>query len=273
MPARTTPRCWPRLESRSTGLRSCDSSPSGRARSTPSYGRRRPPFGLGARFAFLGHHPDPAAVLAGCDLFTLSSLHEGLSIALLEALALGLPAVVTDVGANGTVVRHGIEGLVVPAADARSLADAYVTLAAAPARRQLLGEAAARRAADFDIAGAAHRFAAIYRAVGEHRSGPGLVLAAPIQPADRHPSATRPRWRRMRRFAAFSPLADDLLPFLGPADDWGKPLPIGEKSHEPQTCPASRPSRSSALPGLGAASGPRRPRRRASSLRRRRTRP
>jgi glycosyltransferase involved in cell wall biosynthesis len=106
---------------------------------------------LGPRFTMLGYHADPPAVLAGADVFTLSSVHEGLPISLLEAMALGLPPVVTDVGANGVVVTDGIDGVVVPARAPERLAAAYVALAADPGRRAALGAAARRRAADFDI--------------------------------------------------------------------------------------------------------------------------
>ena len=59
---------------------------------------------LGDRFRMLGFHPDPAAVVAGADIFVLASTHEGLPIALLEAMALGVPPVATDVGGVAEVV-------------------------------------------------------------------------------------------------------------------------------------------------------------------------
>ena len=108
--------------------------------------------GLGDRFQMLGYHADPPAVLAGADVFTLSSRHEGLPISLLEAMALGLPPVVTRVGGNAEVVTHDRDGLLVPPGDSAALAAAYVELAADTDRRHRLGEAAGRRAEDFDIA-------------------------------------------------------------------------------------------------------------------------
>lgn len=106
---------------------------------------------LGERFMMIGYHPDPPAVLAGADVFTLSSVHEGLPISLLEAMALGLPPVVTRVGGNAEVVSHGIDGLVVEPRQPDELAAAYVALARDGCRRAALGASAARRAADFDI--------------------------------------------------------------------------------------------------------------------------
>lgn len=119
--------------------------------------------GLGDRFAMLGYHPDPPAVLAGADVFTLSSVHEGLPISLLEAMALGLPPVVTRVGGNPEVVTDGADGILVEPRTPSALAAAYVALARDAARRRALGDAAARRAADFDITTTARILEAGYR--------------------------------------------------------------------------------------------------------------
>ncbi len=122
--------------------------------------RRR---GLGSRFRFIGYHPDPPRVLAACDLFTLSSRHEGLPIALLEALALGLPAVVTSVGGIPAVVRDGDEGLLVAPGRPELLAAAYLRLAADEPERRRMAAAATERAAAFDIAVTARRLETLYR--------------------------------------------------------------------------------------------------------------
>ena len=57
-------------------------------------------------FRFLGYQSDPIGVLAAADVFCLASRFEGLPIALVEALAVGLPAIVTEVGAMPTVVAR-----------------------------------------------------------------------------------------------------------------------------------------------------------------------
>lgn len=108
--------------------------------------------GLGERFRLLGYHPDPAHVLAAADVFTLTSRHEGLSIALLEALALGLPAVASRVGGVPSVIRPGQEGLLVEPGDVESFAECYLTLARDPQARRRMAEAGTIRARDFDIA-------------------------------------------------------------------------------------------------------------------------
>jgi glycosyltransferase involved in cell wall biosynthesis len=108
--------------------------------------------GLGERFRLLGYHPDPARVLAAADVFTLTSRHEGLSIALLEALALGLPAVASRVGGVPSVIRPGQEGLLVEPGDVESFAECYLVLARDPHSRHRMAKAATIRARDYDIA-------------------------------------------------------------------------------------------------------------------------
>ena len=127
--------------------------------------------GLGERFVMLGYHPDPRSVLAGADVFTLTSRDEGLSIALLEAMASGLPPVVTAVGGIPTVVTHERDALVVAPGAPQQLADAYVRLAREPELRTTLSQRAHRRAEDFDIARAARELEATYLRAGRRRSG------------------------------------------------------------------------------------------------------
>jgi glycosyltransferase involved in cell wall biosynthesis len=130
---------------------------------------------LGDRFVMLGYHRDPAAVLAASDVFTLSSRHEGLPISLLEAMALGLPPVVTAVGANAAgvkdkVVTDGVDGIVVDPGRADLLASAYVRLARDADLRTRLGDAAAERAVDFDISRTARVVEARYVALASRRN-------------------------------------------------------------------------------------------------------
>ena len=119
--------------------------------------------GLGDRVLLLGHRPDAVRVMAACDLFVLASLHEGLPVALMEALALGLPVVATNVGGIPEVVEHGCEGLLVTPGRPRDLAAAIVTLLTDSGRRQEMAEAAARRGAGLSIDSAVRRTEAVYR--------------------------------------------------------------------------------------------------------------
>ncbi|MDP9333569.1 MAG: glycosyltransferase [Actinomycetota bacterium] len=124
---------------------------------------------LGDRFRMLGFHPDPAAVVAGADIFVLASTHEGLPIALLEAMALGVPPVATDVGGVPEVVVDGRDGVLVPPSRPDLLAAAIVDLVADAERRTGLAQRAAERAGAFDIANAAARLQRRYEALAAGR--------------------------------------------------------------------------------------------------------
>jgi len=94
---------------------------------------------------FLGSAASPWPLLSGTDIFALPSLVEGMPNALLEAMAAGLPAVATAVGAVPEMVIDGREALVVPPGDTGALARALAELAASPARRREMGALARRR--------------------------------------------------------------------------------------------------------------------------------
>ena len=93
-----------------------------------------------------GRRDDVAEVLARSHVAVLPSYEEGLPMSLLEAAACGRPIVATDVPGCREVVRHGVNGLLVPARDARALADAILELAGDPARRAAMGAEGRRRA-------------------------------------------------------------------------------------------------------------------------------
>ncbi len=80
--------------------------------------------GIAEKVIFPGFVREVPDLLRLLDIFVLSSLHEGISIALLEACALGVPAVVTNVGGNPEVVHDGENGLLVPARNPVALAEA-----------------------------------------------------------------------------------------------------------------------------------------------------
>ena len=124
---------------------------------------------------FWGFVDDVRGFLAGLDLFCLSSRHEALPLALLEAMAEGLPCVVTDVG--DVAVAVGRDAVVVPPGDAGALAAALAGLLADPAARAELGRRARARATDaFDADLMARRtFAVLARAAGVPAAGAGNV--------------------------------------------------------------------------------------------------
>ncbi|HXF71391.1 MAG TPA: glycosyltransferase [Actinomycetota bacterium] len=111
---------------------------------------------------FAGYREDAARLCAAFDLFTLSSVHEGLPIALLEAMAAGTPAVVTDAGGLPEVVEDGVHGRVVPRRDPAALAAAIVELLSDEGLRARMGLAAQERARGFDIRRAVRRMEQVY---------------------------------------------------------------------------------------------------------------
>jgi glycosyltransferase involved in cell wall biosynthesis len=98
----------------------------------------------GAGVVFLGYRRDVRCLLRAADLFVLSSRWEGQPLSMLEAMAEGLPVVVTSVGGIAEVIEHGVSGVIVPPDDAAALADAVVRCLRDPDRTRLLGEAANR---------------------------------------------------------------------------------------------------------------------------------
>jgi glycosyltransferase involved in cell wall biosynthesis len=110
----------------------------------------------------LGYRPDAMQVAAGCDIFALASHYEGLPVAIMEALAVGLPIVATNVGGVPEAVREGIEGLIVPPHRPDLLADAIESLVDDPRRRRQMGRAARQRAHDYDIEAAVRRTEELY---------------------------------------------------------------------------------------------------------------
>jgi glycosyltransferase involved in cell wall biosynthesis len=91
-------------------------------------------------------------IAAAFDIFALSSLYEGLPNSLLEAMALGLPCVVTNTGGARDLVRSGINGFVVPVSDVGTLASALSSLVANAGMRDDFGRASRDIVASFDIA-------------------------------------------------------------------------------------------------------------------------
>ena len=89
-----------------------------------------------------GQRQDVADLLPGFDIFALPSRTEGLSIALLEACATGLPVVATRVGGNPEIIHHEETGLLVPSDDIPSLTAALMHLLNSAGARETLGAAA-----------------------------------------------------------------------------------------------------------------------------------
>jgi glycosyltransferase involved in cell wall biosynthesis len=84
-------------------------------------------------------------VLQAADCFVLPSYEEGLSLALLEAMAAGLPIVASDIPGNRVAIRPNVDGLLVPPRDPTALAAAVDRVMTQPAWAETLGQAARQR--------------------------------------------------------------------------------------------------------------------------------
>lgn len=120
--------------------------------------------GLGANVRFLGVRSDVARLLSVSDISVLPSHEEGFSNAIIEAMAAGIPLVVTDVGGNAEAVGDGEHGFVVPPRDPAELGDAILRLAGKPGLRCTFGQAAEERARRrFTLAACVDRYETVYR--------------------------------------------------------------------------------------------------------------
>ncbi|MGQ0617755.1 MAG: glycosyltransferase, partial [Acidimicrobiia bacterium] len=98
--------------------------------------------GMGGRVELVGFVDRPEDVLAGARVYVQPSRHEALPLAILEAMAMGLPVVAADVGGVAELVRHGVNGLLVPPEDPAALAAAIDRVLTEPGLAGRLGAAA-----------------------------------------------------------------------------------------------------------------------------------
>jgi glycosyltransferase involved in cell wall biosynthesis len=124
--------------------------------------RRARQLGLEEAVIFTGYREDAARVTSAFDVFALPSAFEGLSVALLEAMALGRPVVATRVGGTPEVVRDGTEGFLVPPGDQGALAEGIARLLRDRDLSDRMGKAARQRADAFDIRQAIRRMEEVY---------------------------------------------------------------------------------------------------------------
>jgi glycosyltransferase involved in cell wall biosynthesis len=97
--------------------------------------------GIADRITFTGYLAKPETVLAGCDLFAMSSDTEQMPYGLLEAMAAGLPAVSTDVGDIKSIVAEPNRPFIVPVSDEAQLSQALGRLLGSSELRARLGQA------------------------------------------------------------------------------------------------------------------------------------
>ena len=98
--------------------------------------------GVASRILWLGER-DARTIMAGFDVFAISSCKEGLPYVVLEAMSAGLPVVATDTAGVESLVEPGVNGAVVPCGDSDAFADALIDLVQDPAKIEHMGRASA----------------------------------------------------------------------------------------------------------------------------------
>ncbi|HUT73652.1 MAG TPA: glycosyltransferase [Armatimonadota bacterium] len=120
-------------------------------------------FGVDDRVVFTGTREDVPDLLAAMDVFVLPSLSEGMSNALLEAMAAGLPIVATTVGGNAEVIGEDGAGVLVKPGSPVELAQAICPLLHDPQAARAMGERARRRVVErYRLAQVASAYCSIY---------------------------------------------------------------------------------------------------------------
>jgi glycosyltransferase involved in cell wall biosynthesis len=119
--------------------------------------------GLGERFRFLGHQEDMAAFYKGLDVYVNTSVHEGIPMSVLEAMAYGVPVVVPKVGGFPEIVEDGVGGFLVDSRDPEAFARRILQLLD-PERRKAMGNNARERVvASFSREAMAQQYYRLYR--------------------------------------------------------------------------------------------------------------
>ena len=140
--------------------------------------------GIADRVRFLGIRRDVADLLSAADAFALTSVSEAASLTLLEAMATGLPVIVTGVGGNPEIVRGGVDGLHIPRGDSAACATAITKLFNTPGLIAELGANARRRAREkYRLEQTIAAYFGLYRRLADR--GDGLIPHTDGEPAPR----------------------------------------------------------------------------------------
>jgi glycosyltransferase involved in cell wall biosynthesis len=120
--------------------------------------------GIADRVQFTGAVENPAEYLRAADLFVLPSVAEGMSNSLLEAMATGLPCVVSSIAGNTDLINDGLSGRLVGEPTAASWSKTLLELVENPAEARQLGDAARRRIdEEFALPVVVDRYLDLYR--------------------------------------------------------------------------------------------------------------
>jgi glycosyltransferase involved in cell wall biosynthesis len=125
--------------------------------------------GIEERVRFVGLRHDVPGLLRAAEIFVLTSLSEAAPLTVLEAMAAGLPVIVTAVGGNPEIVRDGVDGYLVPRGDASAIASAILSLLDDPKAAGALGAAGAARVRErYSLERTIERYFALYARLAGH---------------------------------------------------------------------------------------------------------
>lgn len=131
--------------------------------------RLRDDLGLAERVTFTGFREDVLDILAGFDVFVMSSYLEGMGTSILDAQALGVPVVATNTGGIPDVVEDGASGLLVPPRDPQALEAAIMRMLADAELRQRCVAEAKRRVSGYDYRRTVYKTLDAYRELCENK--------------------------------------------------------------------------------------------------------
>jgi glycosyltransferase involved in cell wall biosynthesis len=151
--------------------------------------------GLGSSVKFLGFRSDVAGIVRRCRLVVHPAKSEGFGLAILEAMALGIPVVATRSGGPEEIIEDGVSGMLVNPSAPLELAHSICTLLANREMAREIGASARARATLFTSSGCAGKFQDLLTQV---------ITASPARPPDRA-KATAVAARVLERFRQLAP--------------------------------------------------------------------
>lgn len=167
----------------------------------------------GGPVIFAGWRENVRDMLAAMDVFVLASWREGVPRSAIEAAAMGLPLVLTDIRGCREVCRDGVEGRLVPPRNGERLAQAIADLLSDPATRERMGEAARRRAEErFDERRVSETILTSYKDLLRRKGLSRVMEARPairLRPARVEDAAILARIHREALPGAFLPALGD----------------------------------------------------------------
>ncbi len=127
--------------------------------------------GVGDKIDFTGSISNPHKYAVKCDIFICSSLFEGFSNSLLEAMVLGLPVVSTNHNFGASeIIENGRSGILVPVGDSKKMAEAILMMLRDRTLAMKLGEEARKRVREFSVEKMIRENLRIFREIQEKRT-------------------------------------------------------------------------------------------------------